>query len=104
MNQKHYSHIIYTKRSKAVDLTPLLSQDLTRSRFTNGVINITAPYADCAILIRGKHGDELKNEVGVSVTLPFFNSKLVASNLRVVLVDRAKTSTRRKIHLTLIGE
>ena len=104
MNQKHYSYSIYTKRQKRVDLTPTLISTLSKSHFANGIMNITAPYPECSILIEEQRGGSAGRDVGVSLTLPFFNSKLVTSTLKVVLVDQSNTSTRRKIHLTLIGE
>ncbi|PSN92744.1 hypothetical protein B9Q04_15630 [Candidatus Marsarchaeota G2 archaeon BE_D] len=104
MNQKHYSYTIYTKRRKKVDLTPTLIRALNQSHFTNGIINITAPYPECTILIEEQRGGRAGRDMGVSLTLPFFNLKLVTPTLKVVLIDHSNTSTRRKIHLTLIGE
>jgi len=104
VNQKHYSHTIYTKKQKRVDLTPILISALNQSRFTNGIITLAAPYPECSILIEEARGGRVGRDMGVSLTLPFFNSKLITSTLKVVLVDHSNTSTRRKIHLTLIGE
>jgi len=76
VNQKHYSYTIYTKRRKKVDLTPTLIRALNQSHFTNGIINITAPYPECTILIEEQRGGRAGRDMGVSLTLPFFNLKL----------------------------
>jgi thiamine phosphate synthase YjbQ (UPF0047 family) len=103
---KHYSHTVYTKKAKRVDLTSTIQSIVHRSGFTNGLVNIFAPYHDCTIVLLPSRGGMPQRDLGVSVTIPFFNSRdpLYRGDTKIYLVDSSSTSTRRKIHLTLIGE
>jgi len=103
VKNKHYSYTIYTKRHKKTDLTRMIYDTVAKSGFTNGLITIFVPYPTCYLTLLQQQSVS-ERDVGVSFTLPFFNKKPLLNQSRLALVDKDERSTRRKIHLVVVGE
>lgn len=105
MKQKHYSYTITTKKNKHVDITRLIYATITHSGFTNGLITLYTPHPECSLTLRNPKGNGGGRDLGVALTIPFHNQKpILPHTARVFLVDSDKQSTRRKIHLVVVGE
>lgn len=102
VKQKHYSYNLSTKKSRKVDLTKIIFGAIARSDFTNGLITVYTPHPECSILLEGGGGEG--RDIGVSFTMPFFGQKPVLRQAKVFLVDGGKGSTRRRVHLVVVGE
>jgi thiamine phosphate synthase YjbQ (UPF0047 family) len=110
----HYSRIFSTKKQKVVSLAEFVTWAIRSSKLTNGIM-IVAVQGDAAMVVTCttaaahvilrdlQSAQYLANAFGF-VTLPIYSRKLFPPGEGLFLLETDSKRSRRKVHLTLIGE